>query len=244
MISGSEDQLMEFEKLVENMSQIFAARSGDAKPLMQDSQMLSIRFREYIQRNLSEDEMQEVMDNYKHDVMRKLVSAQVLMEEPETQEAYGAFVRQIATNPLPSNRTETVKTIIKNIYDESTLKEYFGHTYLPIMRSFGAALGKKLTDKQIAQMQKKFIQNLRKSNYNLMLFMTRDFDDDQLDELRSISASSASDHETKVVFGAISYAMTEALHNLVDRVLKAKTRHHTMPKPKDLNRSKSPKESI
>ncbi len=244
LLSGSEDQLIEFEQMVDGMGQMFAARGGSDVPLMQDSQMLPIRFREYIQRNLSEDEMDEVLANYGHDVLRKLVSAEVLMEEPDTIQAYRQFRQQIKDDPLPGSRTETVKAIIKKLYDEKMLTEFFEKMFLPMVKQMSRAGGKKMTDKQIDALGKRFVKQMRESNYNAMLFMTRDFTDDELEELDNLSGNSATSHETRAVFGAIVYAMEEAMHNMADRFAEMlKNRRHPAVIPRtEGNRTVSIKE--
>jgi hypothetical protein len=202
------------------MGQMFANKGGDDVPLMQDSQMIPIRFREYIQKNLSEDEMDEVLDNYKHDVLRKIVSASVLMEEPDTIESYRQFRKQIAQEPLPANRTETVKTIIKQLYDEKQLIEFFDKMFLPMVKKMAEVSGRDISKKQIDDLGKRFVKKMRESNVNAMLFMTRDFSDDELQELKEVSGNSATSHETRAVFGGIVYALDEAMRNITNRFAK------------------------
>ncbi len=217
LVSGSEDQLIEFEQQIDSMGQMFAAKGGDDVPLMQDSQMIPIRFREYIQKNLSEDEMDEVLDNYKHDVLRKIVSASVLMEEPDTIASYRQFLKQIKEEPLPANRTESVKTIIKQLYDEKQLIEFFDKMFLPMVKKMAEVSGQDISKKQIDDLGKRFVKKMRESNVNAMLFMTRDFSDDELQELKEVSGNSATSHETRAVFGGIVYALDEAMRNITNR---------------------------
>ncbi len=244
LLSGSEDQLIQFEQMVDGMGQMFASQGGSDVPLMQDSQMLPIRFREYIQRNLSEDEMDEVLANYGHDVLRKLVSAQVLMEEPDTIQAYRQFLDRITNDPLPTNRTETVKAIVTKLYDEKMLVSFFNQMFLPMVKQMNHIGGKKMTNKQIDALGKQFVKRMRKSNYNALLFMTRDFTDDELQELDTLAGNSATRHETRAVFGAVVYAMEEAMHNMADRFAEMlkKRRHPTVAPRTEGNRTVSTKE--
>ncbi len=238
LISGSEDQLIEFEQMVDGMGQMFASMGAGSAPLMQDSQMLSIRFREYLQRNLSEDEMDEIIANYKHDVLRKLVSAQVLMEEPDTAEAYRQFLIRIKRDPLPSNRTETVKSIVKRLYDEETLIEFFRKMFIPMMKQVYSNMNRKLGEKELKYMEKSFVKKMRDNNYNALLFMTRDFGMDELEELNELAGNSATSHETRAVFGAIVYAMDEALANMGKRFTQMlKSRKSRKISQEDTNKS-------
>jgi len=217
LVSGSEDQLIEFEQMIDGMSQMLTAKDGLDVPLMQDAQMVPIRFREYLQRNLSESEMEEVLANYKHDVIRKLVSAEVLMEEPDTLESYRAFQMQIKTDPLPSSRTEIVKSIIRKLYDEKMLIDFYNKMFLPMVKQMASTDGKPIPDKTIKMLGEQFVKKMQKSNYQSMLFMTRDFSDEELEELDELSGNSASNHETRAVFGAIIAAMGEAMDNMARR---------------------------
>ncbi len=217
LVSGSEDQLIDFEQMIDGMSQMLTARDGQDVPLMQDSQMVPIRFREYLQRNLSETEMDEVLANYRHDVLRKLVSAEVLMEEPDTKEAYRAFAQRIEADPLSDGRTQRVSAIIKNLYDEELLINFFNKMFLPMVKQMGATDGREISQKQMEKIQKDFVAKMRKSNELAMLFMTRDFTDEELEELEMLSGNSATRHETRAVFGAIISAMEEAMDNMAKR---------------------------
>jgi hypothetical protein len=240
LVSGSEDQLLEFEQMIDGMSQMLTAKDGNAIPLMQDSQMVPIRFREYLQRHLSENEMEEVLANYKHDVIRKLVSAEVLMEEPDTKESYRQFQERIKSEPLSSGRTEVVKAIIKKLYDEKMLIEFFNKMFLPMVKQMGSTDGKPIPEKQVKAIGEKFIKKMQESNYKAMLFMTRDFEDDELDELDELSGSSATSHETHAVFGAIVYATGEAMTNMAKRFADmVKNRKHPPLRPnKEQNTTK------
>ena len=242
LISGSEDQLIEFEQTIDSMGQMFAAKGGSDVPLMQDSQMIPIRFREFIQKNLSEDEMDEVLANYQHDVLRKIVSAEILMEEPDTLEAYRQFIQRVKSDPLSSSRTETVKKVIKQLYDEKQLITFFKKMFLPMVKKMGAVSGNKMSDKRIEKLGKSFVKRMRESNYNAMLFMTRDFSDDELQELEDISGNSATSHETRAVFGGIIYAMEEAMHSMADRFgdMIKQHKHPRMQPQTESNASRKP----
>jgi len=234
MVSGSEDQLMAFEEMVDEMGQMFGRKSGTEIPLMQDSQLVSIRFREYIQQHLSDSEMEEVLANYAHDVMRKLVSAEVIMDEQTTRQEYIDFQQTLQTDPLPKNRTEAVRAIVEALYDEEALSGFFTKLFLPTYTAISDASGQPIDAKQIEKVTKDFVKRMRDQNYNAMLFMTRDFTDEELGELEEIAKSSASDHEVKAVFGGIEYAMEEAMLNMA-RELKTlfKARRHPPMRGKD-----------
>ncbi len=245
-ISGSEDQLIEFEKSIDNMGKVFASKGGNGAPLMEDSQMITIRFREFIQRHLSEDEMDEVLANYGHDVIRKIVRAEALMGEAETIETYRQFLLQIKDSPLSSNRTETVRKVVKQVYDEKILATFVKKMIVPMIKKLSEASGKKMEEKAIDTIVKSSIKRMQENNYDTMLFMTRDFSDEELQELEEISANSATSHETQAVFGGITYAMEEAMNSTTNQlvaVIKQK-KHPRVKFPTESNATQSsPKKS-
>ncbi len=239
LLSGSEEQLIQFEQTIDQMSQMLTAKDGQDVPLMQDSQMIPIRFRAYLQRNLSDAEMEAVLANYQHDVLRKLVSAQVLMGEADTREAYRQFLSRIQSDPLPANRTETVKAIIKKIYDEKMLRDFFKKMFLPMVQQMGSTDGKPISDQRIKVITKQFVQRMQEGNRKAMLFMTRDFTDAELDTLNTLSGNSATSHETHAVFGAIVSAMGEAMEHMAKRFghMVRQHRHPSIPVQHDRNRT-------
>ncbi len=241
LISGAEDQLLSFEQSIDQMGQMMAKQTGNDLPLMQDSQLLSIRFRTYLQQHLSESEMDAIIANYGHDVMRKLVSAEVLMGEPQTQEEYRAFFTRLQSEPLPKNRTEAVHAIVKGMYDEEVLVGFFDSLYMPMIRQLAARSGWKLDAGQLKKMRDGFVKRMREQNEQAMLFMTRDFSDEELSELETIAQSSATDHEAKALFGAIEYAMEEAMRSIARRMMHRLKRAPTRPAPTpEANRSVTP----
>jgi hypothetical protein len=215
LVSGSEDQLIQFEQMIDGMGKAFG---GNGMPLMEDSQLAPIRFREYLQRHVSEDEMQEILGNYHHDVLRKLIRAEVLLSEPETVETYQLFLKQIQTDPLPKNRTEAVRSIVKKLYDEKMLIEFFEKMFLPMVAKTAQIMKKPITDKKAKSIGKSFVKNMQEHNYNALLFMTRDFSNEEMEELDEVVGNSATSHETRAVFGAIVYAMEEAMTNMAERL--------------------------
>ena len=73
-VSSSEEQLITLENQFSQMQNNLNRSSKDESAY--DMQLLSIRFREYIQKNLSEDEMNDVLKQYRNIVLLKFVSVQ------------------------------------------------------------------------------------------------------------------------------------------------------------------------
>jgi predicted MPP superfamily phosphohydrolase len=72
---------------------------------------------------------------------------------------------------------------------------------------------------------------MQKLNFNVLLFATRDFSDEEMEELDDVVGNTATNHETHAVFGAIVYAMEEAMANMTKRLQNvAKSHQHASAK--------------
>jgi len=224
MVSGSEDQLLAFEDMVDQLGQMLTAKIGSDVPLMQDSQLVSIRFREYLQQHVSESEMDEILANYAHDVMRRLISAEVVMDELQTRQDLAQFKKEIDADPLPRDRTDTVRSIVKHLYTDEALTGFFEKLFLPTYKAMVEVSDKTLDPEQVEKVTRDFVKRMQEQNYISMLFMTRDFSDEELNELEELTQSSATDHEVKALYGGIEAALEEAMANMARQMKKLYTR--------------------
>ncbi len=80
-VSSAEEELLSIESQFSSMQNSFSQDENASENNTYDMQMLSVRFKDYLQRNLSEDEMDEVLDNYRNVVLLQFVSATSEAEE-------------------------------------------------------------------------------------------------------------------------------------------------------------------
>ena len=84
-----------------------------------DMQLLSIRFREYIQKNLSEDEMNEVLKQYRNVVLLKFVSVQ--NDTEYDKKLAQAYVKELETEDNASVRLDLLDKISNTLYNEENV---------------------------------------------------------------------------------------------------------------------------
>jgi hypothetical protein len=226
-ISGAEDQLIQFEQIMDGMNTAFVQNMG-IDPVIQDTQLIGIRFREYLQKHLSDSEMDEILANYQTEVMRKVVSTQVaLLQSPDT---FRTFIQQQATDPLPKANREAARAISKEMNDAETVKRFLKSLMDPVMKHLAPLTGKTIDKKAYDTMIDRMIAQLEESSYYLLLYVTQDFSDEEFRELERIAKSSATRHETRTMYDAIAYAIGEAFDSMIMQ-LETKLRARSVRKP-------------
>jgi len=208
MISHSEEELLELESGFAAMQQRI-----DGNGTTYDTEMLTVRFREHLQTNLSEDEMQKVLENYKSPALLKFV-----YESSDPEGNYMEilkYAKEAEANPELESRIEMVNKINKYYSNEEAITQMFDTLITPIMKRMRP---NNSDDEKIEKMRKTYLESMIKNGYRQILYATREFSTEELDELLEISKTPAMGYETKAVTAAMTYAMQEFMEKMADRM--------------------------
>ncbi len=209
-VSNSEEQLIALQQRYSAMHENLNKESNDTTPY--DMQLLSIRFRDYLQKNLSEDEMNEILENYKKTALLHFVSA---TDETPDPKAMAAYIAQLPNLPDAQERIGIVKEITKHFYAKDAISTLYKKLIKPL---FEKGIGAQDIDKsRLKDVEKNYLGMMQEAGYNETLYATKDFDIEELKALRDIAKNSATDHEVKAVYGAIAYALQEFFNTLAKR---------------------------
>ncbi len=209
-VSNSEEQLIALQQRYSAMQNNLNKESNDTTPY--DMQLLSIRFRDYLQKNLSEDEMNEILENYKNTALLHFVSA---TDEPADPQEVAKYIAQLSNDPDAQERIDLIKEISKHFYSKEALMTLYKKLIKPL---FEKGIGAQDIDKsRLKDVEKNYLGMMQEAGYNETLYATRDFDIEELKALRDIAKNSATDHEVKAVYGAIAYALQEFFNTLAKR---------------------------
>ncbi len=211
MLSHAEEDLLQLEASFSNMQNKIAAKDG--KEERYDTQLLSIRFREHLQKTLSENEMEKVLENYKNEVLLKFV-----YESSDPEGDYleiAKYVKEVQNDPEKESRLEIVKKINKYYSNEDAIVQMFDTLVVPIMKKMKPD---EIDDKKLKKMRENYIKSMSQNGYNQVLYATRDFSIEELDELLEIAKTPALGYEIKAVYGAMAYAMEEFMEKMADRM--------------------------
>ena len=214
-VSNAEEQLIELEQQFTQMqNNINQMRSNtSAEDSTYDMQLLSIRFREYLQKNISEDEMDEILSKYRYVVLLKFVSVQndEMYDEEEAQK----YMKELQTEENASVRIELLEQVSTQLYKKENIGILFDNLMKPLLQNSKGA--SKIDDKSMEKNKKAYVKKMLESGKVETAYSTREFTVEELESLLEIVESSAIDHESKAVFGATAYALKAFFLSMAER---------------------------
>jgi len=214
-VSSSEEQLIELEKQFTQMQNSINRMKSDAsaEDSAYDMQLLSIRFREYLQKNISEDEMDEILSKYRSVVLLKFVSVQ--NDEAYDEEEAQKYMKALEVEDNASVRMELLEKISTQLYKKENIGILFDNLMIPLLQNSKGA--SQIDDKTIDKNRKAYVKRMLESGKVETAYSTREFTIEELEALLEIVESPAIDHESKAVFGATAYALKEFFLSMAKR---------------------------
>jgi hypothetical protein len=211
-VSYSEEQLIELEEQFSIMQNNLNSSDGNISSTY-DMQMLPIRFREYLQKNLSEDEMDEIIQQYRNVLLMRFISSQNDSEyDPKLADSY---VKRIEKDSDAAVRIELAEKIGEALYKKESIGILFDNLMKPLMQnSIG---GVKINEESLKKSRENYIEMMMKTGRIETIYATRDFTIEELDELFKIVNTPVMERESKAVFGATAYALKEFFLSIANR---------------------------
>jgi len=210
-VSSSEEQLIELESQFSQMQTNINRMSNESSDY--DMQLLSIRFREYLQKNISENEMDEILKQYRSVVLLKFVSVQNDTEyDPEEAKAY---MEGLSSEENASVRLDLLEEISNILYNDDNLGILFDNLMKPFLANSKNA--QEMDEAQMKKNRDSYIKAKRESGKIETAYSTKEFTLEELEALLEIVKTPAIDHESKAVFGATAYALQEFFLSMASR---------------------------
>jgi hypothetical protein len=214
-ISNADEQLVELETLFSQMQNNLNQMSEDEDSQSSyDMEMLSIRFKEYLQKHLSEEEMKEILDQYKNIILLQYVSA-TAESQLQDEESIKKYLETLEHDPDMEARKKLVEKISDEMYSKESMSLMFDNLMKPLMEN--APGGDKLSDEALEKSRKAYIERMAEETRKETLYATRDFTMEELEKLEQIAKEPAISKETEAVFGATAYALQEFFLSLSKR---------------------------
>jgi ABC-type antimicrobial peptide transport system permease subunit len=171
-----------------------------------DMQLLMIRFKENLQKELSRTEMDEILDNYKKIIFLQFKSQLNLSDKDLNISNY---------SDLKPERKNILESIEKMLYSKETVAIMFDDLMKPFLQnSIG---GKNLSDKNLKLDREKYISASLKDIKKNLIASTNDFSDEELQELEEIVKSPSVEHEMKAVYKATAYAFRDFFLSIANK---------------------------
>ncbi len=218
LFSHSEEQLINLETQFSQMENRIYGSNTDATEY--DTQMLSIRFREYLERELSESEMNDVLQNYKNETFLKFVYE--TSGNSYDRSAAAQYIARLKENPESKTRIDLIEKINNFYSNKDGIISIFNTIVKPIMTKMMPA---KTDSKFLKKIQKRYVKAMRESSRREILYDTRNFTIEELDKLLKVMETPAMDHEIKAVYGAMSYSLQDFIKSIASRISQVHKHH-------------------
>ena len=213
-VSNSEEQLIELERQFSQMQNSINSKSVDTEASSTyDMQMLSIRFRDYLQKNLSENEMDEILLQYRKVVLLKFVSVQGDTEYDEKEAE--AYMQTLQVEENASVRMDLLAEITNTLYNDEHIGILFDNLMKPFLENSKGS--DNIDDERMKQNKEGYIKRKRAAGKVETAYSTREFTVEELEDLLKIVETSAISHESKAVFGATAFALKEFFLSMASR---------------------------
>ncbi len=207
-ISNAEEELLGLESQFSRMQNNFQASQSNTSKEKEtyDMQMLPIRFKEYIEKHLSENEMDEILQTYKNVVFLQFTSAISTTTDNDPKEVE-AYVKTFENNESSAVRMEIVEKINTKINNKESITLMYDELIKPLIQA--ASGGEKLDDETMKKSKETYLKSMIEKSKNDTLFATKDFTMEELEELLKVAQTPAIDHEVKAIYGGMAFALKE-----------------------------------
>jgi hypothetical protein len=213
-ISNADEQLIELENQFTIMqNNLNSINPTDEAEEVYDMQMLSIRFKTYLQKHLSEAEMDEILAQYKNVLLLEFVSATAISQKND--EEMQKYLESLDADPGSQARKTLVEKISDEMYDKDSMALMFDNLMKPLLEN--APGGKNMSEETLKKSREAYIERMMEETRKETLYATRDFTMEELEELEQIAKSPAIHTEAKAVFGATAYALEAFFLSLAKR---------------------------
>ncbi len=214
-VSSSEEQLItlesQFSQMQQNINRIKKENSSISNEY--DMQLLSIRFREFLQKNISENEMDEILKQYRSVVLLKFISVQNDTEYDEKEAE--SYIKTLQTEENATVRMKLSGEITETLYNKDNLGILFDNLMKPLLQNSKG--GQEINDESMKKNKEAYITRKIEAGSLETIYMTREFTMEELKQLLDVLKTSAMQRESKAVFGATAYALQEFFLSLASR---------------------------
>jgi len=225
LVSHAEEELLTLEAQFSAMQNSFSKETNSSESDTYDMQMLSLRFKDYLQKHLSEDEMNEILQNYKNIVLLQFVSASSDIQRDDENKTI-TYIEKLKNTPNSEIRIKLVEKITHYLYSKEAMVIMFDELMKPLLQN--GIGGNKINKELLESTKEDYLKSMLKAANEETLFASKDFTIEELETLLKIAKTSASEHESKAVFGGMAYALKEFFMSLASRYDVNKHQHkHT-----------------
>ena len=210
-ISSTEESLLELQSNFSAMQNSFSKDANNTEKTY-DMQLITVRFKEHLERSLSQIEMDKILQNYNNIVYMQFISNMIYTPNKNEIDTYLFTLQEDETQ---KERLNILEDISKLLNKKKLIAIMFDELMLPLLQN--AQGGKDLTKDTIKIRRFNYIKSMQEDARRETLFNLKEFSIEDLHSLLKIIKNSASNHERKAVYGATAYALKEFFLSLASR---------------------------
>jgi len=208
-VSSAEEELLALEAQFSSMQNSFSAQEDQET---YDMQLLTVRFKDSIQRSLSENEMNEVLENYKNVLYLQFVSTNTYNPDKNETKAY---LFKLQEDETAQERMDMLEQIFKALNNKDSMLVMFDELMKPLLQSANG--GKDIDKKMMEQRREVYIKSRIKDGRDETLYNLKDFSIEELEELLAIVKTPSVQREVKAVYAATAYALKAFFLSMASR---------------------------
>ena len=213
-ISNADEQLIELENQFSIMQENLNRLNSDEENTPYDMQLLSIRFKSYLQQHLSEEEMDEILKAYRNVLLLQYVSAIAQSQEASDKEIE-AYLKSLEEDPQNRERIELAEKISDEMYDKESMAIMFDNLIKPLIEN--APGGSDIDAEKLKERKEAYVKQMMEQSRKGVIYATRDFSIEELEALEKIAKEPAIKHESNAIAAATAYALEEFFLSLAKR---------------------------
>jgi hypothetical protein len=208
-VSTAEEELIALEAQFSSMQNSFSAQE-DQKTY--DMQLLSLRFKDSLQRSLSENEMNEILENYKNVLYLQFISTNTYTPDKNETKAY---LFKLQEDESAQERIDILEQISKALNNKDSMLVMFDELMKPLLQSANG--GTNIDDKMMEQRKEIYIKSRIEDGRKETLYNLKDFSIEELETLLDIVKTASVQREVKSVYAATAYALKEFFLSMASR---------------------------
>jgi hypothetical protein len=198
MISKSDSDLIEMEQMIEEIT----------PSSTKNSETITIRFKDYLQKNFSEHEITELIRLYKNPLLLTLRELDSDLPEEELRE----FNLSLQENPLSTERLHLNQQILKNMFDDEDLKNMIQGFDKKLFETFEPEERQPLLTKKD---ENSFVKDIREELTLPLLYSTQTLNMDELNELQKLTNTALIKKANKIELDATMYAIEDFMQEMI-----------------------------
>ena len=215
-LSQSERQVIAIEQVFDSMRQ--QQEQNESKESNESTSQVGIVYQEYLEEHLSSHEIEEMLALYRIPAMERYVSeVKTLTINDDDMNAY---LESLKETPLSTERENIIDEIVSKVINEKLQLDFYRSMMQRYVQKEDNNSTKKSDDNnetKTTPQEQSFVDNMKKSAKNRLLYGTQVFSLEEMKELRKAIGSSIFSKVKKVENKALISIMNDYIQGVVSK---------------------------